>query len=335
MDESRKKQKLPVWREILITVANTTAERKRIAAVLDISPVTIGRWTKTNENMKQPRIEKLRLLPDALPQYREELTTSLKEEYPHIFAEPQATNANLEIPSEFYSHFISAFTTGLPLQRTETAFREILQQLLLQLDLAGHEISVFIAQFVPPPPGRKVRSLRTVTGRGNTPMAATFEHQTLYFGTESQVGVAATMTHQVIIQNQDMKQRMFPLQESSGSTAALPIVQYNCIAGCLCISCEQEEFFTPERLNLIQRYVNLLSVCINQEDFYNLEEIELRVMPTMVVQRPILKTIQQRIKHHMLQAMRENSSLTTRQAERKVFQEVEGELLQKAMIADG
>jgi GAF domain-containing protein len=336
MEESGKKEGLLTWRQILSTAVSSTAERERIARTLDISPVTIRRWV-TDET--QPRQEKLRMVPDALPEYREELIASIQKEYPHIFSEGTTPSASteMEVPSDFYARLINTYTMCIPLQRKPMVFNEIMQQLLSQLDPGRQNLSLFIAQFVPPPPGRKVRSLRLVTGQGNTPIAASFEHQTLYFGVETQVGVAAAMARRLVIQNQEMKDRTFPLQPSFGSDsiATMPVVQHNSVAGCLCIACLQPDYFSPERLDLIQHYVNLLSIAFEQDEFYEIGNIELRVIPPAAIQKPILATIQLRINERLIQARKEDRQLNRIQAEQEVLQEVEEELLQLALAVQG
>lgn len=331
MEESGKKEL--AWRQILEIATANPAERRRVALALDVSTVTITRWT---HQATQPRMDSLRLLPDALPRYREELIASLRKEYPLIFSETPSARSELIAPSEFYAQIISAYATSIPLQRKAMVHEEILQQLLFQLAAEGQNLSIFIAQFVLPRTGRKVRSLRVVTGKGNTPLTTAFEHQTFFFGTESQAGVAAATVHALVIQNQEMKQRTFPQQPSlgPGSTAALPIVQHNAIAGCLCFSSRQEDFFTPERLDFIQRYVNLLTISFEQDEFYEIGTIELGVMPPPPMQRPILETLQQRITERLIQAMREERQLNRTQAEREVLQEVEDELLQIALVPE-
>ncbi|HEV2660704.1 MAG TPA: GAF domain-containing protein [Ktedonobacteraceae bacterium] len=331
MEESGKKEL--AWRQILDIATANPAERRRVALALDVSTVTITRWT---HQATQPRMDSLRLLPDALPHYREELVVSLRKEYPHIFSETPSASSELIAPSEFYAQIISAYATSIPLQRKAMVHEEILQQLLFQLAAEGQNLSIFIAQFVPPRPGRKVRSLRVVTGKGNTPLTTAFEHQTFFFGTESQAGVAAATVHALVIQNQEMKQRTFPQQQSfgPGSTAALPIVQHNAIAGCLCFTSRQEDFFTPERLDFIQRYVNLLTISFEQDEFYEISTIELGVMPPPPMQRSILETLQQRITERLIQAMRTERQLNRTQAEREVLQEVEDELLRIALVPE-
>ncbi len=331
MEESEKKEL--AWRQILDIATANPAERRRVALALDVSTVTIGRWT---HQTTQPRMDKLRLLPDALPQYREELIASLRKEYPHIFSETPSASPELIAPSEFYAQIISAYATSIPLQRKAMVHKKILQQLLFQLDGGDQNLSIFITQFIPPRPGHKVRSLRVVTADGKTTTTTAFEHQTLFFGTESQAGVAAVTAHAVVIQNQEMKERTFPLQQSFGpsSTAALPIVQHNAIAGCLCFTSRQEDFFTPERLDFIQRYVNLLTISFEQDEFYEISTIELGVLPPPPVQRPVLETIQPRITARLIQAMREGRQLNWTQAEQEVLQEVEDELLQIALVVE-
>ena len=331
MEESGKKEL--AWRQILEIATANPAERRRVAAVLDVSTVTIGRWT---HQTTQPRLDRLRLLPEALPQYREELIASLRKEYPHIFSEISSASSELIVPSEFYARVISDFATSMPLRRKAMVQEEILQQLLSQLDTGNQNLSIFIAQFVPPRPGHKVHSLRVITAKGNSPVAAAFEHKTIFFGTESQAGVAAVAAHSFVVQNQEMKERTFPLQPSFGvgSTAAIPIVHHNAIAGCLCFSSMQEDFFTPERLDFIQCYVHLLTISFDEDEFYEHNAIELGVIPPLPVQRPLLDTLQQRINERLIEALREERQLNRIQAEQEVLQEVEAELLQIALVGE-
>lgn len=331
MEESGKKEEPFAWRQILSIAADDPTERRRIAHELDVSAVTVGRWINRTT---QPRMEKLRMLPEVLPQYREGLSASLQREYPHIFSAIPAVSTELEVPADFYARLISNYTTSIPLQRKPMIHKEILQQLLKQLDSGSQNLSIFISQFVPPQPGCKIHSLRLITGQGNTPIAATFEHQTLFFGTESQVGVAATKARPLVIQNQEMKDRTFPMRPSfgSGSTAAIPIVQHNCSAGCLYFSSLQADYFSPERLSLIQHYANLLSISFEQEEYYEIGSIELRVLPPIAIQRPILETLQRRINERLIQAMQEERQLNRMQAEQEIFQEIEGELLQISLV---
>jgi GAF domain-containing protein len=331
MEESGKKEEPLAWRQILSIAADDPAERRRIAHELDVSVVTIGRWINRTT---QPRMEKLRMLPEALPQYREALIASLQREYPHIFSDIPVVSAELEVPADFYARVISDYTTSIPLQRKPIIHEEVLQQLLRQLDSGSQNLSIFLWQFVPPQPGCKIHSLRLITGYGNTPLAATFEHQTLFFGTESQVGVAATRARPLVIQNQDIKDRTFPMQPSfgAGSTAAIPIIQHNSIAGCLYFSSLQADFFSPERLSLIQHYANLLSISFEQEEYYEIGSIELRVLPPIDTQRPILERLQRRINERLIQALQEERQLNRMQAEQEIFQEIEGELLQISLV---
>src|SRR5690242_793275 len=116
------------WRELLELVTSDPMERLRIAETVGVNPVTLIRWATYKSN---PRTDNLRLLLNALPQYRQQLAQLLAVEYPHILNDVSHSVAIEEqVPSAFYARVLNAYTTSPPLLRASSVSILILQQLL-------------------------------------------------------------------------------------------------------------------------------------------------------------------------------------------------------------
>ena len=76
--------KLHTWRELLGRCIEQSQERQRIAAVVGVSEVTLGRWVNGET---KPRPQNLRRLLLALPQQRTLLLTLLQQEDEDLLAE--------------------------------------------------------------------------------------------------------------------------------------------------------------------------------------------------------------------------------------------------------
>src|SRR5947209_20249284 len=88
------------WRELLSHHIENPQERVRIAAILEINPVTLMRWVRQEST---PRPQHLQHLMDALPEERELLLTLLRQELPGfstVLEDTSATSASTTIPSE-------------------------------------------------------------------------------------------------------------------------------------------------------------------------------------------------------------------------------------------
>jgi len=320
------------WRDLLGKIISEPQERQKIADMAGINPVTLTRWAGGRSN---PREDNLHPLLDALPQYRQELSELIVKEFPQFFSQVRENNEVLTgmIPSPFYARVLQAYTNSPPILRTSAVETLILQQLENQLDPHGQGIIIGIAQCVPPNPGHKIRSLRITAHRSTITTAALMEHQTALLGAESQAGYTLNTGHPCIMQNEADLIRMFPSHHSSleKSAVAYPIVISNRAAGTLYIASTQPEYFSQHYQDLIECYIDLMVLSFEKEDFYDLNEIELGMMPSLPLQKELLSNFQKRVKQKMLLALQEKRSLTRLQAENVVWKELEAELLQLAL----
>jgi hypothetical protein len=326
-------EELQTWRDLLGNAVSKPAERHKLAATLRINAITITRWVAGTSN---PRIETLRALLVALPEYRERMAVLLRQEYPGLFADEPVVDMPLVIPADFYNHVLNTYSMHPERLRSPKLISCILQQILCQLD-PSHELDIgaFIAQCVPPEPGQKVRSLRIVTGYGGPPATKSFINQTFFCGAESQAGLAALEAHPVVIQNAEEAQRVVPNQHTVvfGSSLAIPILQYDRIAGCACFVSPQQDYFSPECIGLLKHYVNILTIAFEPHEFYLLPDVNLAMMPPRSQQAPILANLQERITAYMLHRTPEGLFLSWLEAEYKAIKEKEGTLLQLALNA--
>src|SRR5205807_289265 len=101
------------------------------------------------------------------------------------------------------------------------------------------------------------------------------------------------------------------------------------IAGCLLVSSTQHSYFTvPSRSSLIEQYANLLALAFEPREFYEPDQIELRVMPDQEIQKEHFANFRQRVANTMLEAARDRRPVSSVLAEEMVWQELEDELLQ-------
>jgi len=99
------------------------------------------------------------------------------------------------------------------------------------------------------------------------------------------------------------------------------------VAGCLSASSTQIAYFTQARQALMAAFSDLASLAFEQEEFYPADMIELRVMPTPKMQRPILSTFRQRVSKTLTNAAHQRLHMSNLEAEQKVWSELEEELL--------
>ncbi|QBD83048.1 GAF domain-containing protein [Ktedonosporobacter rubrisoli] len=316
------------WRELLGKVTSNPYERQRIADAIGINAITLTRWVLHKSN---PRQDNLRPLLETLPTYREQFIELISREYPDFLETSIVEDIPPEIPSAFYARVLHAHTTSPQLLRAATIRILILQQILGHLDPFEAGLAVIIAQCVPPSQG-KIRSLRITQGRGTPPWERHIEYQTLFLGAESQAGQAILSGHRIVIQSKQQKLRAFPTHhvQMEESTVAYPILRADRVAGCLCLSSTQANYFTHIHLDLIRRYADLMVFAFEHDEFYSLCNIELGIMPAQSVQQQILAHFQRRVTEYVLHAMQSRTPLTRPKAEQIVWKELEGELLSLA-----
>lgn len=324
-------EEIHTWRELLGKAISDTQERQRIAETLAVNPITLIRWAS---GISTPRQEKLLPLLDALPYYRQQLLELIAKEFPYFSrGESSQEQAPQEIPSAFYARILNAHANTSTVLRSSSICILILQQLIGHLDPQQSGMIVWIDQCMPPAAGQKVRSLRKTFSRATGSLwSGQGENWTFFYGAEAQAGRALMTGHPITIQNYDDLMRWFPTHAHSaiGSSTTYPILLGDRVAGCLNMVSMQKNYFSQARLDLIQRYAELMVLAFEREEFYNLHDIELDVMPHHEIQQVYLAGFHQRVTRAMIRELQNNRHLTRREAEVRIWQELEEELLHHA-----
>ncbi|GLV58531.1 hypothetical protein KDH_53620 [Dictyobacter sp. S3.2.2.5] len=314
------------WRELLRNVASDPLEQQKILDSLNINAMTLKRWVNGETN---PRPQNLRLLLNALPQYRKQLLLLLTTEFPYIKQENLLQDEQIAlIPNDFYERVMSTYVGVSQHMRSATISSLILQQILKHLDPDLNGMLVYVAQCVPPTQGQKVRSLRMMAGNGTPPWSTYVEYHPQFFGAESLAGYAVSSGHPSTLQNRDEIQRIFPYDqiEDVRSAVAAPVLLANQTAGAIYIASTQADFFSHAHLSLIQKYVELMCLAFERQEFYLLSDISLGVMPSSEQQLPALVTFQSLVTQQIILAAQENRTLTRLQAEKIAWQQLEEKL---------
>lgn len=313
------------WRELLGQIISDLAERQRLARALHIHPITLQRWTT---GQSRPHRESLLPLLDALPRHRQQLIQLLAADYPSLAVDVvQGRDVERQIPSAFYTRVVNAFIANPPYARSATIINLVLDHIVQSLNLYQEGLLVALIQCVPPAQGQFVRSLRSTFVR-NT-LTSEDEHYTLLLGAESQPGQATNACHPITQRISEKTPQTFLdcHRLKTGSKGSFPIIQVNQVAGCLHVISPHPDFFTQQIQELLHNYATLLVLAFDDDDFYNLDHVALGVMPPCEQQHPYFARFQERISQLLIQSSL-NKELTTRsQAEIKVWQELEEELL--------
>jgi hypothetical protein len=322
-------QKPGTWQELLSHIIEDPHERERVAALVKVSPVTLTRWVKQES---KPRAQNVRNLLLALPQYRDVFLSLLTEEEDGLSPEflGQATPTdNSVISSDFYGRLLHTYTQTSENLLYPLIAEQIVELALKQLDPQRLGMAISLVRGGPLHQGGMIHSLRELSGRGTLPWE---DRQTMlaFLGAESLAGSAITSNHLQV------NQRLGENNTAPGypdrwevSAAAAPIMRAGKTAGCLLVSSTQLDYFTAARCMLVEKFAEMLSLAFAPGDYYSFKQIELRIMPPLEEQRPVLSLFRQRTNQAMIQATREGRQLTVIQAEEQAWQQIEEELLDK------
>ena len=107
------------------------------------------------------------------------------------------------------------------------------------------------------------------------------------------------------------------------------------LAGDAVESSTQPGHFSQQRLGLLATLSDLVALAFEKEDFYAQELIELRVMPLPERQRAIITTFRQRVSRYLAHSALERKHISNREAEQRIWQEIEEELFQLPQDAFG
>jgi len=321
------KKEPQTWRELLGWIMSDPEEKQRIVEELGMRTISVSRWV-TGEADPLPR--NLRRLLDALPQHREILYDLISEEYPN-FSDPETDSSSKEIPAEFYARVLTSLASNAPTLRFWSIGNLILQQALGQLDPDRLGMAVTVARCMPPSYGQKVRSLRESIGMGTSPWAGDLEQKAMFLGAESLAGYVATSCRPAVNQNIRDEPSLLPTHQVEGeiSAAIYPILYTGRSAGCLLVSSTQpNHFLLQARLTLIQQYADLIALAFEPEEFYEPQDIQLRVMPSHSRQKLYFADFRQRVANTMQESTDTDRPLNNIEAEQLVWQQLEEELIE-------
>lgn len=330
------KQEPRTWREFLMEHLRDPRERQRIASAVGVSEITLRRWVN-NESV--PRPQNLRLLLRAFPKDQKVLTDLLSAEsvVPSLLHPDELhEDITLEPPAAFYSRVLYAYAHSLPALRTQAIFDLVFQQVLKHLDPGRLGMSVSVVQCVLPLHGTIVRSLRETMGMGTPPWPQDLEQRLLFLGAESLVGHAVTHQRSFSAQHPEEHPSLIPAQwvAYERSAAAAPITYEEKVAGCLLVSSTQPSYFFSTRQRLVECYADLIALAFSQEEFYPPDRINLRIMPSAETQSPYFTNVPGRVLEVMKQFARNQQPMSYPQAQQRVFQEIEEQLLQTPLSGE-
>jgi hypothetical protein len=306
------------WRTFLGEVTRDPQEKQRLADMMNVSPITLTRWAngvsrtpaeQEKEKLPRPQIQSLRKLVAALPEYRSKLIPSILQEYQDLTEEdfqPSALQNLAEEPARIPIICYEQVLEAAAILSGELRFTRICDYLLTytlqQFDPERLGFAVTVLKCVPPQPGYKVRSLQEVLRIGTPPWNRGLEERQVFRGAESLAGRAITTSRPYEIGDINTYIGWLPASKEDNyqvSIAVYPILQARRVAGCLRFSSTQADYFTRERMRLIQKYAYLAQEAFEEADFYAAQDIELRLMPSTKEQEPFLRSFNRRVEEVM------------------------------------
>lgn len=317
------------WRVLLDSLIQNRTERERIAAQIGVNAVTLSRWASGETS---PRQQNLRHLVQAVPeQHRARLHALLEEDRPSLaLDERHREDARLEIPFQFFNTVLTTRAVSSPLHVFWVIIHQILQHALLQLDPYRQGMKITIVQCMPPGEEGKICSLREGIGLGTPPWPGSFEEHTVFLGAETLAGYATATAHFQQVPDMRNNPTFLPYYraEHEISAAACPIMWHGRIAGCVLFSSTQAGAFRTRELNiLLESYTNLIALAFAERDFYPIDLIHLRIMPSPEEQLPCLASFRRRVMALMQEATNTGQTMTSAQAELMAWQQIEKLLL--------
>jgi hypothetical protein len=243
--------------------------------------------------------------------------------------ELQSVNETTEIPSVFYTHVLSGNAALSHPVRFWSLVYMILQQALGQLDPRRVGLTLRVVRCMLPNSEGKVRSLRTSIGLGTPPWH--METPPRLLGSESLAGQALSsyrlMTKEGLA---DQNVMVASDRSASVSTVACPIEHARHIAGCLLAFSIHSGYFNQTRLALIRNYANLLALAFEPAEFYDLQQLDLRVMPPAEVQERSFALFHRRVADVLAASMPREQLVDVMQAELQVWSQFEEEFCTKS-----
>jgi hypothetical protein len=329
MEERRKMLESSSWRDWLKTYfQEQPGEQERVASEIGVHPLSLLRWIN---GTSKPRPHYLIQLHQALPMRHQNLFAKLLEPENLMLPAP-LSDLLYEINVSFFKQILEIRAMTLDRWTFQTICAAVFKHALMLLDPQSMGMAMRVIQCMPPARDGKIHSLRTSEGRGTPFWNTDLEYQPFLLGAESLAGYVVSVCHPQSRQTEhNYNDLPFPAIQHVpfASTVALPILCAQHIAGCLLVSSTQPNYFlSSDRLTLLQTYTQLLSLAFTTDQFYPIECIELKIMPCLKQQQAHIGTFRRRVIAMMRKKQTANQNLTWPDAERRVWQQLEEEMIQ-------
>jgi hypothetical protein len=319
------------WQELLRQLIENPKEKKHIASLANIQPITLSRWS---QGTSMPRTEKMRSLLEAIPEpsfrtFVQLISVGFPTLVPgYIASQSMSSVPSLELSAEFYVHVLKTYATTLPHLCPQVLQDQILQHMINQFGSSCPDLTIRIARCFWHRTENKVRSLQVVRGIGHSPWSSDLGQQTVLLGAESLAGMTVMRYRLTVASKQTQDSLLNPLswEEHEQSALACPLMCQARIAGCLLMASTQPDAFREAHYKLVESYAHLMALAFEPDAFFDLQDIVLCMMPPSSRQEPLFRQFRQRA----LQKV-QHQSLTMHEAQECVWQEIEEELIQMAV----
>lgn len=314
------------WQELLRQIIEDPKEKEHILQQVNIQPTTLTRWIK---GICTPRTENLRSLLKAIPPSSSHAFAQLLSvDFPNFSAGPaRGEDMQSYPPMEFYICVLNAYANMQPPLYPQVLRDLILQQMIKHFDPRRLGLAIKIVQCLWHQHENKVRSLQVIGGIGTPPWSRDLGQQGCLLGAESLAGIAIMKCRPATASRQaeNSTLNLVHWEEHEQSALAYPLLCQSKIAGSLLIVSTRPDAFSETHHKLIERYANLLALAFEPDAFFDLKNIVLRIMPPYSRQEPLFRQFRQRA----LQTAQRHC-LTLSEAQARVWQEIEAELIQLA-----
>jgi hypothetical protein len=319
------------WRELLAHILRNPREKRQLLDQLNVRSITLTRWINGET---EPRQQNLQQLVKVLMRYSDHLPESLKDEKNAgdlsllLTSEEQVSPT---IPSGLYSQVLASLAHISEHLRFWTIANMILHQAMEQLDPFDQGIALWITHCMrnEDEMAKKIRSLHLTLGYCNRKLDR-LEQEGMFLGIEAAEGEALVMGHPVIYQDQRQTGFLTPKTPvlDHCSAAIYPITYQGLVGGTFSVASMSTNYFLmPERVTLVQRYSELLSLAFAPTDFVPRENVLLGVMPDYDVQKKHFADFRQRVATQISEKFQQGESMSAVEAEKLVWLNLEEELL--------
>ncbi len=318
------------WQDILAELLKNSTEKARLAEELAVQPVTLVRWAT---GISRPRESNMRSLVRAMPpSLFQEFYALAVQEYPQLRQiEPQPKTLPGGLPAAFYGQILRAYSQLPALLCRQTLQDLLFQQAIAHLDPERRGMAISLVVCVRPFEGQVVRSLREIGGIGTPPWKRDLEQSAMLLGAESLAGYALMNFKRIVVSNRTEQTRV-PVHWTTfeQSAAAVPIARHSQVCGCLLAASVVPNMFQEEQplVQALEEYAQMASLLFEPEDFYDVQRIQLRYMPSDEQQRPYFQQVHQRVLQRFRLAQVRGEACTLELARQQVWREIEEELIQ-------